>query len=311
MGGGSSVSQTKDWFGSGQEQLSSPFPDLQGFSDGWEGVGGDSSAAQTKDRWFGDIQEQPSPPLPDLLGFTGEWEAVGGDSSGAQVKDWVGNVQEQLSPSPLDPLVFRARRQGVGGDSSPAQTKDWLWDAQQEHLASMLAHFVLLIGARLGLRFGPKTEEKFIVPVMVSVQTGGRFTWSAAGAKEQGEAEKAAGWSSHLRIPSVATKEEKNTIRCFSPGPPIHSPPRLPIPNEKDRVDDDSFLSKRLESKTIPKKGRIESWRKREGEKTQTDIDDSQDKEEDLQCPDCGAHDCKFEERVGLGIWRRRRYLLR
>jgi len=73
----------------------------------------------------------------------------------------------------------------VDSGSDAAQTNDWLWDAQQEHVASMLAHFLFLICARLGPRFSPETEEKFIVPILLTVQTGGKFTWITAGAKDK------------------------------------------------------------------------------------------------------------------------------
>jgi len=62
----------------------------------------------------------------------------------------------------------------TGGAISPNDA-EWPLTARQEHLTSMLAHFLLLIGGKMGLSFSRNTKENFIVIVLDRVQREGRF----------------------------------------------------------------------------------------------------------------------------------------
>jgi hypothetical protein len=76
------------------------------------------------------------------------------------------NNTDQLDSIPCDPHV-----------NPETDRENWLHNARQEHLTSMLAHYILLIGNRLGHRFDEKTEEGFVAATLDRIQKRGKFWW--------------------------------------------------------------------------------------------------------------------------------------
>lgn len=61
-------------------------------------------------------------------------------------------------------------------DAMPGAGKT-LWDAMREHLVQMLAHLLVFLSARLGVRFQPSVENSILSTTIPAWKQHGQYTW--------------------------------------------------------------------------------------------------------------------------------------
>ncbi|KAM7194134.1 hypothetical protein V8F33_007461 [Rhypophila sp. PSN 637] len=74
--------------------------------------------------------------------------------------------------------VYDSPTFGAGTDTG-GQTPKTLWHALQQHLSQMLAHHLVILGARLGLVLRGDSEKEVICSLMTGIIRRGNFVWVA------------------------------------------------------------------------------------------------------------------------------------